>query len=886
MGGALRLLAAVAALVGLWPRSAAAQQNEEADGSFTLDVTGAVEMQFLFSKAAFRNLFLVVQPTVGATCSVGSSTLNGCLFDTGGCETCADCNLPSDCSCSCLFNQTQSLGNFPAGTRFEAQLQVDEGRDGTIDQVWYANPASNSDGADHLHTFKVTDGQWILQWEDKASPISDFDFNDLVAMIRVRPATVPPVAVSVNNLSVSYMTNVMIEDLGVPDRKIRVTAVVLNATPNPVTFAVCPMLNYSSLSSTDEPVVVYGDIGSTGAPTGCLHATDDEPNFRFSRDQRTDNACPHPGPVVGDKVTVAGASAGAAGEIAIEWEYPIAALDEAVSPANRLGGLTATQIRDRFNAVDSAHFYTDFLYNISIPQVRCPSGPLVLFDASSTPFAAATFTWSLPTSTSINSPVTISVPTTNGTLMDDTKPPVPAVLDFAWTDSLPVHLTGHIHPSVAPRTTFLAGNSGQRYVPVTLDFPDTLPEGFRGRLDVVMRDPSGATVYVIATQHFAKDHSPPTVGEVRTTRTDTTLDVSATVADPPTGIAQVRLDPKVNYAARRPEYLRWVSGDFHDATRMKSPELAALSAADRVSLDLSATDGNHHEVTVLVLPVANTGGDRSIECRSKHATHVFLDGSRSSAQPGSSFDWTGPFGTASGVKTTVPLELGANEVTLTVTDSRGFVGTQTSTLSIVDREAPRLDQRRPLCFDRPRRGFVVLRANRDLAPLVEDKCDAQPDVVIRGVEERHGRHERPDDDAVVFDDRVCLPAKHHDERLELEVTLRDHSGNERHADIDVDEHISHGCDAIRHLEVVDEHDPICAHPAPLADRRVADNRVEDTIEPPPATDELGSPAGAGCTLGGRPRRFALWWSPAVLALAVGLRRRRERARHPHVPPHN
>src|SRR5262249_15474331 len=210
-----------------------AHPQENPDGSFTLDVGGDVDVQLIFSKAPFRNAFLIVKPsTEPATCTIGSTILSQCFLDTGPCTVCPQ-STPGDVSCECIFNATEFLGNFPAGTTFQSQLQVDEGRDGTIDHIWYWDKSLNADNFDHLRTFQLYDGTWILEWED-AFGGGDQDFNDLVAMIRVRPAAgIPSAAVSLTTLSVGadrtpppplkYLTNVVVEDQGVPDRKVRLT---------------------------------------------------------------------------------------------------------------------------------------------------------------------------------------------------------------------------------------------------------------------------------------------------------------------------------------------------------------------------------------------------------------------------------------------------------------------------------------------------------------------------------------------------------------------------------------------------------------------------------------------------------------------------------------
>src|SRR5262249_34849370 len=153
------------------------------------------------------------------------------------------------------------------------------------------------------------------------------------------------------------------------------------------------------------------------------------------------------------------------------------------------------------------------------------------------------------------------------------------------------------------RTPFPAGNSGVRMVPVTLDFPDTLPEGFQGKLEAILRDVATGHVLVTTTEVFAKDHTPPNVSAAHTDRSATGLAVTSTVSDPPSGIGQVRLTPTVNSVGRRPEYMHRTSGDFHGPTGMNA-SFAALQPLDTVAVDLVADDGNFNTTLAFRLPVA------------------------------------------------------------------------------------------------------------------------------------------------------------------------------------------------------------------------------------------------------------------------------------------
>lgn len=89
-------------------------------------------------------------------------------------------------------------------------------------------------------------------------------------------------------------------------------------------------------------------------------------------------------------------------------------------------------------------------------------------------------------------------------------------------------------------------------------------------------------------------------------------------------------------------------------------------------------------------PVAHAGSNRVVECNGHHGTTVELDGSLSSDADGDglTYEWTGPFGTATGVRPTVLLPLGRHVITL-VTDD-GFAGVDVAevVIEVVDTTAP------------------------------------------------------------------------------------------------------------------------------------------------------------------------------------------------------
>jgi hypothetical protein len=89
-------------------------------------------------------------------------------------------------------------------------------------------------------------------------------------------------------------------------------------------------------------------------------------------------------------------------------------------------------------------------------------------------------------------------------------------------------------------------------------------------------------------------------------------------------------------------------------------------------------------------PVADAGGDQSLECGGPEGAEATLDGSGSSDPDGDplSFLWTGPFGVAAGAQPLVALPLGVSSVTLEVTDAAGSTAQDSLDLGVHDTTAP------------------------------------------------------------------------------------------------------------------------------------------------------------------------------------------------------
>lgn len=89
-------------------------------------------------------------------------------------------------------------------------------------------------------------------------------------------------------------------------------------------------------------------------------------------------------------------------------------------------------------------------------------------------------------------------------------------------------------------------------------------------------------------------------------------------------------------------------------------------------------------------PTADAGIDQTVEWSGSDLTSVTLDGS-GSADPDDdpmTYDWTGDFGSASGVNPTIDLPLGTSTITLTVTDPSDASSMDTVVITVVDSSPP------------------------------------------------------------------------------------------------------------------------------------------------------------------------------------------------------
>ncbi|MEE9395608.1 MAG: DUF4114 domain-containing protein [Methylococcales bacterium] len=657
--------------------------GEDADGNFVLDVGGDVFVQVLFSKAANRNIFVVNEPvTQPETCTVGSTIIDQCFMDT---RLCIGPGPGGDFDCSNILGQNKFLGNFSAGTVIKTSIQVDEGRDGTIDHVFHSTIANNSDRVDHVRTSNLASGVWRLDWEDLPGG-GDNDFNDIVVMIYSRPVN--------SNLGEAdwrgnadlsqfrYLNNITVDPLTIPpnQRKLRLTQVITNSG-NEIDAAFCAMLNFAGPS---RPVqgYTYKQVNNAGDPLSTLDGIPDcnnnlskEPSVRLTLDQMqpSPGRCPSsPPPTLptGDIVTVPGASGSDdLGILSLFYEVSLAAIGD------NLENESPEEIRQR--ALDSSlGVYTDVLLNFrpGLGALICPNGVDTWFDAAPDPeIANAGYGWYTPI-VSIASPVEVRTPLMSSTVFGRSTP-TEARLVILWEDNLETHLSGHLIHDPAIRTNFMIQPQTSFFGNLRADFPDDLPDGFLGKATIFVTEVSTGEPIVTTALFFAKDATAPQVTEAHTIRNDTNISFDIVAQDVAAGVNVLRVTPTIDGVAQLPITLQLESGNFRDATRFVN-QMDSVSATDMINAEVQANDEFANSLS-LNLPIASAGVDRTMECTSAEGASVLLEGSNSGIPPESStvFTWEGSFGSLKGQSVNPILPIGNHNISLELEDERSFTGT-------------------------------------------------------------------------------------------------------------------------------------------------------------------------------------------------------------------
>lgn len=746
----------------------------DGDGSFALDIAGEVEAEYIFSTAAFRNVFVIEPPANGTwaglpSCTVGGETIENCFLDTQECiqECHIDQGRPAPTptqgiDCTCKYNTLRTLGTFPAGTIFKTKLLSDDRRNGEgIDFRWSSNPAEN-DPLDamfrHLRTFNLlpdgSGGFWRLEWEDLPGG-GDQDFNDFVVLMRVKPENRPGEAVFITESAVAcdgtppvsttpsvfYLTNVTVDPVEIPNRRLTLTQLLFNTDSNPATVAVCPRLNFDQRKDNGG-FVPRDDVShdqftynvGNGIPDCADSPLNDPPSVQFSIEFDAFPACIPDAygssTETGDIITVPAADGAGPGVIAQFFEVFLSEIDAGITnPADKLAGKPADDIKAELQAsLDQLRTALLFDFQAGITNLVCPSGINTQFnDLPSCNVAQAAFVNNSISTVLVASPVTVPLPLHSPeghTWTTDES----VILDVFWFDNLDTPLAGHItlDPPVRTRFTMTPEDGRNRVGQLHLDLPDDLPDGFLGSAYVLLSHFGGGAI-IANSFNFAKDATPPAiVGASTARRDDHSIMALVEATDPAAAIGDVTLLPVTDGGPDMAKLMRWRSGDFRGPTGFFA-EVGPFDPDARVELSVRVRD-EFNNALEMSLPIAHAGPDQLTECTPPSGAAMSLDSSLSTGESPLTLTWTGVFGTSLDRSPTLQFPPGTHEVELAVLDAQGFEGTDQVTIEVRPDPGPPVVETRDLIEiwppDHKYRRFTL----SDCVVSVMDECDGALNV--------------------------------------------------------------------------------------------------------------------------------------------------------------
>jgi hypothetical protein len=235
--------------------------------------------------------------------------------------------------------------------------------------------------------------------------------------------------------------------------------------------------------------------------------------------------------------------------------------------------------------------------------------------------------------------------------------------------------------------------------------------------------------------HLAVAGDEGVVHEVATTQSQywLLLAVPPPAQDPGAGFARVAL---VGPGLPSPDggiYRNWGRGrGFGGAPPPTTDRLA--SNGGRYAAMLTKTTAGPQTLVLFDLrpnlaPGAAAGDDQTVECAGPAGSVVTLDGTASTdpEQGPLEYEWSGPFGTATGAQPVVTIPFGAWVITLTIRDTEGAVATDTVTITVRDTVAPTIIARAVPSTLWPPDGQM-----RNVVYVfgVDDICDPAPTVIL------------------------------------------------------------------------------------------------------------------------------------------------------------
>jgi hypothetical protein len=178
-------------LLSLFVLAAVALPATTPAADLTLTTAGRVSIELITSEAAFSNTLAVASPAVGIV-------ITGCKLEPatglGGVHVLSEKLSQRGCRVDLDADPgTAGIQAFTVGTTFSFNFCAQTDGDDDCEFVWSSNPASNSDGDDHLITTPLFAAEFPgqifqLNWEDLEN-LGDMDFNDLIAVFRVNVDT-------------------------------------------------------------------------------------------------------------------------------------------------------------------------------------------------------------------------------------------------------------------------------------------------------------------------------------------------------------------------------------------------------------------------------------------------------------------------------------------------------------------------------------------------------------------------------------------------------------------------------------------------------------------------------------------------------------------------
>jgi len=613
--------------------------------------------------------------------------------------------------------------------------------------------------------------------------------------------------------------NLAVDDVDVDAaaRRLVVTALLSNEGGE-ADLALCPALFFGG---TERPIQGYAFVpGSSSAD--CADAVDHAPTLGMSLDAMPSGApaCPAADPVTptGDRVLVPAADENGPGLLVLQYAFLLADLADGVELED------PATILDRIRAGEGLALNLLTEIDPALTALVCPAGVDTFLAAAPAPEVAALETQWLHAPAAAAAGDVVADSTLHSPASFGAEEPFQAVVQVEWTDNLDVPLEDVLAHDPAPDAEFELAPGEFALGTLTATFPDGLPEGFRGEAVVkvfAVGDPDD-TLLSISRHPFVVDGSGPAILAASTVRGDEDIEIAVQAEDPVSGLAGVRLVESRAGMDAPSRLMDYVGGDFESATDFAA-SIAGVAATDVIGARVAAEDASGNAASA-TLPVAAAGPDATLECNTDFGADLVLDGSGSTYPPedeaATSFSWTSDAFEAplDGMVVDAFLPLGESDVTLTLTDDRGFTGTDMVTYLVEDTTPPTIESVDVTlaCLWPPNHKYVRYDLGEELIVVADDVCDPDPAIRIVDVASNQPDNGRGDGntihDTVFADAAFCVRSERAggirgDRVYTVTVEVADASGNASTGTVDIrvpHDQSGHDCPAVDPSVFVDE----------------------------------------------------------------------------------